>query len=404
MGDIVLVDSKVTNIEEKSDLEERLFFSIQEKVFNINQDLFQKSSFSIESKFGSYSVEVCEDIAAVDVIKTIPTKDILFIVDTEISRLYPDLHSYISKFPFYSIKAYEEEKTIETSINLTSFFRKHHVSKSTTLIVIGGGITQDISAFACLMYKRGIPWIFFPTTLLAQTDSCIGGKTGLNYKKIKNMHALFSVPSKVIICTDFLKTLPKNQLFSGVGEMIKLFITGGNRSFSLLEEHIDQFKNLNLKTLGEGILHSLMVKRIIIEHDELEQDIRRSLNYGHSMGHAIESLSAYKIPHGIAVLIGILVENKLAVLLGKLDASIERKIFNLAKHFVDPISIKELKNLSSSFFLDVLKGDKKTEGEVLITPLIRKIGEMYFEKFLLRDETNMKIKESIKELLKELND
>ena len=270
----------------------------------------------------------------------------------------------------------EEIKTAFTSLEICDFLLEHNFSKSDTLHVIGGGVIQDLGAFSSKIFKRGIKWAYYPTTLLSQCDSCIGGKTALNHKNSKNQIALFSAPTKVIIDLNFLKTLPEKEINSGYGEIIKLFITGGNF-------YLDNF---NIFTLEEKIKHSLMIKKSIIEFDEFETNIRKVLNYGHTFGHAIEAVSNYSILHGEAVLLGIYLINKLfdqnkaieSIVKSNIDTSLiqkinpvhiynqlstDKKVFNNSIHFVNS------PEPGLSFFQPVLLSEK----------LQRKICEIFID-------------------------
>jgi len=162
---------------------------------------------------------------------------------------------------------------------------------------------------------RGLPWIFYPTTLLAQSDSCIGSKSSINSGKIKNILGTFSPPKSVVIDVDFLKTLDQRELFSGIGEMIKVHAINSPKSFNLIS---DRYEDLFLEPaiMEEFIQNSLSMKKKLIEIDEFDQGPRNVMNYGHSFGHAIESVTNYQIPHGIAVTIGMDIANFVAVDLG----------------------------------------------------------------------------------------
>jgi 3-dehydroquinate synthase len=199
------------------------------------------------------------------------------------------------------VEAIEENKNIDTVLRVCEQLLQYEFDRGQTLIVIGGGIVQDIGAYTAKTFKRGIEWVYVPTTLLSQSDSCIGGKTALNFKNYKNQLALFSAPKKVVIDVSFLKTLSERDMISGYGEIAKLFITGGSY-------YINNFDAFDIETT---IYHSLSIKKAIVEVDEFEIRERKSLNYGHSFGHAIESVMNYEIPHGEAVLLGIELINRL---------------------------------------------------------------------------------------------
>ena len=263
------------------------YFQIQDTPLSVSTD---KTDFlTIQSHPKSYDVHF-------EKFNNDFTEDQVVLVDANVQKLYNIEHSKM-----IVIEATEANKSIDTVLSVSEKLLAYGFDKGHTLIVIGGGIIQDIGAFTAKIYKRGINWVFVPTTLLSQCDSCIGGKTALNHLKYKNQLALFSAPSKVIIDTNFLETLHPQDIASGYGEIVKLFLTGG----SWYVDNLDNF------TREEAIFHALSIKRAVVECDEFEENERKSLNYGHSFGHVIESMTNYAIPHGIAVMLGIEIINRL---------------------------------------------------------------------------------------------
>ena len=186
-------------------------------------------------------------------------------------------------------------------------FRKNH-----RIIGIGGGVIQDITAFISSIMYRGVQWFFFPTTLLAQGDSCIGSKTSINFGEFKNQIGGFYPPNEIFLDVSFLDTLSKADIQSGLGEMCHYFIIKGEDEFNNYKENY--FKsNFDKSNLSAIISKSLKIKKELIEIDEFDQNKRRVFNYGHSFGHAIESLTNYSIPHGIAVSFGMDIANYISV-------------------------------------------------------------------------------------------
>ena len=166
-------------------------------------------------------------------------------------------------------------------------------TKKNTLHVVGGGITQDIASMCAAIFKRGIEWVFTPTTLLSMCDSCIGSKMGVIHNNSKNQLGTFYPPKRVIINVSFLRSLSKRDIYSGIGEILKLY------ALDNVPWVIDDFE--------EALKKCLSIKKKIVEEDELEKTIRPCLNYGHTFGHVFETMSDFKIPHGVAVLIGMYV-------------------------------------------------------------------------------------------------
>lgn len=238
----------------------------------------------IKSIFRTYKVDFTSDIP------TIGNKDVL-VIDKTVLDLYKERYSGYT-FVF-EIDAREDVKTMRTVLKLVDYLVETGFTKNDTLHVVGGGITQDISSMCAALFKRGIEWVFTPTTLLSMTDSCIGSKMGINHGESKNQLGTFYPPKRVIIDVNFLKTLSEEDINSGTGEILKLYA-------------LDELP-WNITNLEEAIRKCLEIKKKIIEEDELEKTIRPCLNYGHTFGHVFESMSNFRIPHGVAVLIGMYV-------------------------------------------------------------------------------------------------
>ena len=276
------------------------------------------------------------------------------LVDANVQRLYNIQHSKL-----ITIEALETNKNIDTVLSVCEKLLEFGFDRGDTLIVIGGGITQDIGAYTAKTFKRGINWVFYPTTLLSQCDSCIGGKTALNFKTYKNQLALFSAPTKVVIDTNFLTTLTKQDMLSGHGEIVKLFLTGG-------QYYIDNFDSFDLET---KIYHSLSIKKAVVELDEFELLERKSLNYGHSFGHAIEAVTNYEIPHGEAVLLGIEIINQIYTQ--------SKDISNIVGKFTN---ISKLKHVSIDQVIEAMKTDKKVANGIISLVVVPQAGTTIFVK------------------------
>lgn len=284
----------------------------------------------------------------------------------------------IKDIPIFIFDAYEKNKDINMVLDLCNFLKENNANRGSMLYVIGGGITQDIGAFAGYIYRRGIPWTYIPTTLLSQTDSCMGGKCALNFSGTKNMIALFSAPRRILIDVNFLRTLRTRDILSGLGETLRLAITGGEASLQMFEKNIDDAINGSLSAYQLLITSALLIKKAIVDKDEFELDLRRSMNYGHSIGHSIEALSDYRIPHGSAVAVGIMIENQISVNRGLLCKNHSRRINNLAMKIIPNEIFTILKSLNTDQLLPLLSNDKKAEGKVLKLVTLKNIGSMIF--------------------------
>ena len=238
----------------------------------------------IRSLFHTYNVDFTNELP------DIRSKDVL-VIDKNVYDIYK---SNYDKYEYmFKIEAKEEFKNMNTVLKLVDYLMSIGFTKKDTLHVVGGGITQDISSMCAAIFKRGIDWIFTPTTLLSMCDSCIGSKMGVNHNDSKNQLGTFYPPKRVIINVEFLKTLSEEDIHSGTGEILKLY------ALDDLEWKIDN--------LEDALKKCLTIKKVVIEEDELEKTIRPCLNYGHTFGHVFESMSDFKIPHGVAVMIGMYV-------------------------------------------------------------------------------------------------
>ena len=251
-------------------------------------------------------------------------------------------------------------------------FFKLNPNRFTTLVCVGGGVLQDVSAFIASITFRGLNWIFYPTTLLAQGDSCIGGKTSINYKGSKNQIGNFYPPNKIFIDTNFLNTLKKNDILSGYGEMAHYYLLSSFKEqvfFKKRTEEILKNKKFNLR---KTIKNCLGIKKKFIEKDEFDNGKRLLLNYGHSFGHALEKYTNYKVPHGLAVSIGLDLANYISYKKKYLDkenylfmksilALINKKIFikNFNNHKFLKYLEKDKKNTQNHFGVILTRGPKK---------------------------------------------
>ena len=238
--------------------------------------------------------------------------------------------------------------------------------KNMTIISFGGGITQDVTGFLASILYRGVNWIFVPTTLLAEADSCMGSKTSLNHKRFKNLLGGFYPPTTVFINTQFTQTLTEMDFYSGIGEIVKLHLMGGK---ALVDSIGDDVRTIamdrtNVTLLNKLVHNSLNVKYSYIKDDEFDTGKRNLLNYGHCFGHALETSSEYKIPHGIAVVIGIIFANIIAEKRGLLASEMNKQLRD--EILMDCIKCP----IEKSFFnreaiLAAMKMDKKRVGNGL---------------------------------------
>ena len=284
--------------------------------------------FEVKSIIHNYKVFFVDD--SVKSLKNeIDVGDVV-IIDKKINKLYPLLTKNIDDDSIIIIKAEEKNKSYKGLIPLITKLVEKGFRKNNKLIGIGGGITQDITAFISSIMYRGVNWIFFPTTLLSQGDSCIGSKTSINFDNYKNQIGGFYPPNKIFLDLNFLNSLSYEDQQSGLGEMSHYFVIAGEEAFLEYKmKYKDALKSKDIMT--ELLLKSLMIKKKYIEIDEFDQQERQVFNYGHSFGHAIESLTNYKIPHGIAVSFGMDIANYISVKMNLLNSETRIEIRELLK-------------------------------------------------------------------------
>ncbi len=236
-------------------------------------------------------------------LKTIGRKPLVLITDETVASLYAPLFLKHLKCDLITFPAGEKHKTRETKEKIEDALLAKGYGKGTLLVALGGGVVTDLVGFVAATYMRGIPYISIPTTLLGMVDASIGGKTGVNVKEGKNLIGAIHLPEMVFIDFSFLNTLPEKELLSGMAEVIKYGLIANP---SLLEE----------TSFEKMIRESCKIKSRIIEKDLKESGLRRILNFGHTIGHAIEGIEEYTLTHGEAVAIGMVVESFLSYKMG----------------------------------------------------------------------------------------
>jgi 3-dehydroquinate synthase len=211
----------------------------------------------------------------------------------------------------------------------------------------------------------------------------MGSKAGLNFNGAKNILALFSAPRRVVIHTGFLLTLSEEEVFSGLGECFRLCATGGTEFLSAFQDRLARYLAGETAQLSDLLVTALAVKRAVIELDEFELNERRAMNYGHSLGHALEALTANEIPHGTAVVLGMLVENEISISEGFLHPQVAMDLLETARPLINRRFVERLQNTDLTMVVDILSKDKKSEGRELKLALMHKPGLIRFHSFSL---------------------
>ncbi len=306
-------------------------------------------------------------------------KKCLIIVDKKVPKLF--LKKIRSKINsdlklVYLFNPSEKNKNLSSINKILNLLLKNNFTRNDAVVCIGGGIAGDVSGFAASIYKRGLKFINLPSTLLSQVDSSIGGKTGVNNKYGKNLIGSFYQPDLIISDTKFLQSLPKREIICGYAEIFKHSLIKSKKLFFFLNKYLNNILNLEIKFIEKAVVESCKIKKHFIEHDEKENNLRKSLNLGHTFGHAYEATLNYskKLNHGEAVLYGILSAAKLSKKLKTLNSN----DFKLILSHLSKLNFNCLKNIFKSKdtnkIVNFMKADKKNISNKINFITLKKIG------------------------------
>jgi 3-dehydroquinate synthase len=279
-----------------------------------------------------------------------------FLVDENVAKQYPEkLKSVLGNSNLILIEATEFKKSFNEIGQVIDKLVNNNVRRNQLLVGIGGGITQDITCFISSILLRGISWVYIPTTLLSQADSCIGSKSSINIDAGKNILGTFNPPLNIYIWPDFLATLRPEEILSGIGEIIKVHAIDSVTSFNQLALDYDRML-VDSSVLVSYIKNALLIKKKFIEIDEFDRGVRNIFNYGHSFGHAIEAATNFSVPHGIAVTIGMDMANFIAFKRGLLS---EENLWRMQQLLIKNYSFFSKVNVPIDALMAALMKDKK---------------------------------------------
>ena len=312
------------------------------------------------------------------------------ITDSNVGKIYgkallkkiqkKNIHVHLISFP-----AGERSKNRKTKEKIENEMLKLAIGRDTCIIALGGGVVGDVAGFVAANYMRGVPYIQVPTTLLAMVDSSIGGKVSVDTVHAKNAIGAFYQPKKVIIDLNFLKTLPKKELANGLSEVIKHALIKDKDFFHFLEKNIERILKCDFDALKQVIKRSCEIKASIVMEDEKEKSIRKILNYGHTIGHAIESALSYRISHGNAVAIGMSYAAKLSAKLGFLrEGSVIRQ-----NNLLDYVGLQHKLShhrLKPGKILEHVQYDKKIINDKINFVLLNSIGDAFISDGVTLDD------------------
>ncbi|MFC2062808.1 3-dehydroquinate synthase [Chloroflexota bacterium] len=268
----------------------------------------------------------------------------------------------------------EAHKSLETAGGLYRELNSVYAERMTPVLALGGGVIGDLAGFVTATYLRGVPLVHLPTTLLAQVDSSIGGKTAVNYDRLKNKIGTFYQPRLVASDTTTLRTLPAREMANGLAEVIKSAVIRDGQFFAYLEANLGRIKARDDKALAETVYRTARIKAGVVTQDERDLGLRNILNYGHTIGHAIETAAGFTIGHGEAVAIGMVAAAKISHRMGILDMNDVNRLVEILKR-ADLLT--GMPDVSREQIIQAMKHDKKITGGKIRFVLSRAIGEVF---------------------------
>jgi 3-dehydroquinate synthase len=303
----------------------------------------------------------------------------VIITDTTVRGLYADelergLVSGGFRVAVLEVPPGEEQKTLANAGRLYQKMAEAFIDRNSPMLALGGGVIGDLAGFVAATYMRGIPLVQVPTTLLAMADSSIGGKTAVDHAGLKNMIGVFYQPSLVVADLDTLKTLPREEFINGMAEVIKHAAIKDRGLLAFLEENMQTAMQLDMAVLENILEKNVRVKASIVEADEKESDLRRILNFGHTVGHAVEAVTDFKITHGQAVAMGMVAAAKISRRLDMLDEEDAMKLEAVIGQAGLPVKLPELNRGEKERLLDFIGHDKKVRDDKLMFVLLKSLG------------------------------
>ena len=293
------------------------------------------------------------------------------------------LEKECAKLEVYIFQEGEESKNLSTVDSLYHFLITHEFDRKDMLLALGGGVTGDLTGFAAATYFRGIDFVQIPTSLLAQVDSSIGGKTGVDYHAYKNMVGAFCMPKLVYMNVSTLSTMDERDYLSGMGEVVKHGLIRDKKFFDWLKINHEKICSQDNEILIEMDYHNCRIKGEVVEEDPTEQGIRSLLNFGHTLGHAIEKQKAGELYHGECVSIGAAAAAYISMKRGYLTKDELQTVLDAFTSFKLPITVT---GVDKEAALAATKSDKKMQGNQIRFILLKSLGEAVVDKTVTMDE------------------
>ena len=322
----------------------------------------------------AYAVVACATMQ--EAVEAATTDRTLCVADREVHRLFPAAFATLEAADrLLLVDANETTKSYREAGTLIEWLLARGVRKTTELLVVGGGTVQDVGGYAASILMRGIRWSLVSTTLLGQCDSCVGSKSSINVGAFKNQVGTFWAPVRVILPDEALPTLAWDDVRSGLGEAIKLHLLAGEEPWHWLRERLAAIGAGSSDGLHDIVRSSIAIKKPYVEQDEFDRGIRNILNYGHTFGHAFESVTDHAIPHGIAVTLGMLAATTVSIERGWIDEASGRRLFDALRPWHAPYE-ERLLAIPEARYIDAMKRDKKATPSGLVCILTKGPGAM----------------------------
>ncbi|MDE7322352.1 MAG: 3-dehydroquinate synthase [Lachnospiraceae bacterium] len=318
----------------------------------------------------------------------INARKLCVITDTRVKGLYADevcgaLKDYCREIVVYDFPNGEESKNLDTVRNIYTFLIQNKFGRKDMLLALGGGVVGDTTGFVAATYLRGIDFVQVPTTLLAQVDSSIGGKTGVDFDQYKNMVGAFYMPKLVYMNVSTLKTLDDRQYYSGMGEVLKHGLIKSAKFYEWIIDNMYEIHERNLETLEDMVYKSCTCKKLVVEKDPTEKGERAILNFGHTIGHAIEKAKNFELMHGECVALGCVAA---AYISWKRELLSKDEYYEIRDMFVPfnlPISIE---NIDPEEIYALTTSDKKMDGNQIKFILLKKVGKAIIDTTVTKEE------------------
>ncbi len=347
-----------------------------------------------------YNIEYSDDFQSLKecIIKLgYKNRKICIVSESNVASLYMDailllLEDCCIRIVSYVFPEGEESKNLDTVKGLYEKLITEKFDRNDLLIALGGGVVGDLTGFTAATYLRGVDFIQVPTSLLSQVDSSIGGKTGVDFDSYKNMVGAFHMPKLVYMNLKVLNNLNIRQFNSGMGEIVKYGLIKDSGYFQWLKSNQERILSKDFNTLYEMVRRSCIVKKNVVENDPTEKGERALLNFGHTLGHAVEKYMNFEFLHGECVFIGMLLATIISYNKGLINNQDKELIFNTIKAYQVP---KLPKDINIEKVVAYTKNDKKVSGDKIKFVLIKNIGEAYID----TDVTEEDMKKSIFELI-----